>query len=95
MTPLASVITPVYQTPPVLFEEAFRSLLSQTCGFESVEWLVVIHNMDDDYAESLQRITGTGECRFFARGGRQLAICPPKPGTHARYRRLCLFFGQR
>ena len=48
MVPVASVITPVHQTPPALFEEAFQSLLSQTCGFESIEWLVVIHNMDDD-----------------------------------------------
>ena len=58
MTPLASVITPVYQTPPALFEEAYQSLLSQTCGFERIEWVVAVHHMDDDYAESLKRITG-------------------------------------
>ena len=67
MVPVASVITPVHQTPPALFEEAFQSLLSQTCGFESIEWLVVIHNMDDDYAESLKRITGPRENVVFLR----------------------------
>lgn len=67
MTPLASVITPVYQTPPALFEEAYQSLLSQTCGFERVEWVVAVHNMDDDYAESLKRITGEHENIVFLR----------------------------
>jgi long-chain acyl-CoA synthetase len=67
MTPLVSVVTPVYQTPLPLFEETFRSLLKQTCGFERIEWLVAIHNMDDAYAASLKEITGERENVVFLR----------------------------
>ena len=70
MTPLASVITPVYKTPLPLFEEAFHSLEAQTCGFEQIEWLVAIHNMDDAYAESLKKITGEHKNIVFLRVNR-------------------------
>lgn len=67
MTPLASVVTPVYRTPLSLFEEAFHSLLSQTCGFEKIEWLVAVHNMDDAYAAALREITGERDNIIFLR----------------------------
>lgn len=67
MTPLASVITPVHKTPLPLFEEAFHSLEAQTCGFEQIEWLVAIHNMDGTYAESLKKITGEHKNIVFLR----------------------------
>ena len=77
-TPLISVITPVYKTPLSLFEEAFHSLEAQTCGFEKIEWLVAIHNMDDTYAESLKKITGEHENIVFLRVNRGNAPSVPR-----------------
>ena len=77
-TPLVSVITPVYKTPLPLFEEAFRSLQSQTYGFEKIEWLVAIHNMDDVYAESLKKITGEHENIVFLRVNRGNSASVPR-----------------
>lgn len=57
INPLVSVVTPVHQTPLPLFREAFQSLLHQTWGFDRMEWLVGIHNMDDAYAAALEEIT--------------------------------------
>ena len=65
-----SVITPVYRTPLPLLEEALCSLKNGKMPFDEIEWLVGIHNMDDDYVKSLQRITG--DCkniRFLRVGG--------------------------
>ncbi|MBR1634891.1 MAG: glycosyltransferase [Lachnospiraceae bacterium] len=53
-----SVITPVCRTPLPLFEEAFWSLKNGKMPFDEIEWLVGIHNMDDDYAAGLRRMTG-------------------------------------
>ena len=58
MKPLASVITPVHNIDISLFEQAYASLTAQTVGFDNIEWLVAIHNMNDEYMDSLNRITG-------------------------------------
>jgi long-chain acyl-CoA synthetase len=55
---LASVITPVHNVDIFFFEQAFRSLAAQTAGFDNIEWLVAVHNMNDEYISSLKRITG-------------------------------------
>ena len=78
MTLLASVITPVYKTPLPLFEEAFHSLEAQTCGFEQIEWLVAIHNMDDAYAESLKKVTGEQKNIVFLRVNRGNSVSVPR-----------------
>ncbi len=58
MRPLASVITPVHNVEIPFFEQAFRSLAAQTVGFDNIEWLVAVHNMNDEYMSSLRSITG-------------------------------------
>ena len=67
MKPIATVITPVYQTPPALFEQAFLSLAEQTVGFDTIEWLVAVHNMDDAYTAGLRGIVGDRDNVTFLR----------------------------
>ena len=52
--PLISILTPVHDVPPELFERACRSVLSQDYDRERIEWLVAVHNMDDRYLERLR-----------------------------------------
>lgn len=55
----ASVITPVYKTPLPIIKEAYDSLKNGEMPFDEIEWLVGIHNMDEDYADELRCITGS------------------------------------
>ena len=51
-----SVITPAHNTNPEMFRKCFESLKEQTIGFEKIEWVVVLHNCDDEHKDALLSI---------------------------------------
>ena len=46
-----SVLTPVHSTPFPLLKRSDDSLLRQTIGFSQIQWVLVLHNCGDDYAQ--------------------------------------------
>ncbi len=53
----ATIITPFHNTDLRLFRKAFDSVLSQTIGIDSIEWIIVVHNSEPGYLESVMKIT--------------------------------------
>ena len=45
-----SVVIPVHNTNPRMFDHVVESMFSQTLGFDRVEWIVVLHNCREDCA---------------------------------------------
>ena len=54
---LVSVITPFHNTKIEFFKRGYDSLKRQTLGFKNIEWVVVVHNSDDSYADAVQKLT--------------------------------------
>ena len=54
---LATVITPFHNTDLRLFKSAFESVRSQTIGINSIEWIIVVHNSEPGYLESVKEMT--------------------------------------
>ena len=50
---MVSVLTPVHETPLPLVQRAFRSLESQSFGFDRIQWVVVLHNCTQGYKEEV------------------------------------------
>ena len=44
-----SVITPFHNVDLAMFQAARDSVLSQTIGFEKIQWIIVLHNCEDRY----------------------------------------------
>ena len=44
-----SVITPFHNVDLAMFEAARDSVISQTVGFENIQWIIVLHNCEDRY----------------------------------------------
>lgn len=44
-----SVITPFHNVDLAMFQAARDSVLSQTIGFENIQWIIVLHNCEDRY----------------------------------------------
>ncbi|MCR5734546.1 MAG: GH3 auxin-responsive promoter family protein [Lachnospiraceae bacterium] len=49
-----SVVTPAHNTDPEIFKECVASMKEQTIGFENVEWIVVLHNCDEEHESALK-----------------------------------------
>ncbi|MBR6229886.1 MAG: GH3 auxin-responsive promoter family protein [Eubacterium sp.] len=58
---IASVITPFHNTNLNFFRHAFDSVVNQTIGIENVEWLIVVHNSEDEYLQGVKDMTGQYE----------------------------------
>ena len=54
---LATIITPFHNTDLRLFKSAFESVRSQTIGIDSIEWIIVVHNSEPGYLESVKEMT--------------------------------------
>lgn len=48
-TPAFSVVTPYHNTDDELFDACARSIMDQTLGFEAIEWVLVMHNCDEEH----------------------------------------------
>ena len=57
--PLVSVLTPVHNVPLEIFERTIRSVLALEYEKERIEWLIAVHNMDDDYGNKIREMTDT------------------------------------
>ena len=44
-----SVVTPYHNVDNDMFDRCCKSMLDQTIGFENVEWIIVVHNSDEDH----------------------------------------------
>lgn len=44
-----SIITPYHNVQPDVFDVCIESMKRQTCGFENVQWVVVVHNSTEEY----------------------------------------------
>lgn len=56
-----SVITPFHNTDIEMFRACADSMVKQTIGFENVEWIIVLHNCDPTYVDSVREIVGCYE----------------------------------
>ena len=48
-----SVVTPFHNVDLNMFKKAYESMLSQTYGFSEIEWVIVVHNTEAAYLETL------------------------------------------
>ena len=53
----ATIITPFHNTDLKLFRGACESVLNQTIGIDSIEWIIVVHNSEPGYLEGVREIT--------------------------------------
>ena len=53
----ATIITPFHNTDLRMFRSAFESVRSQTIGIDSIEWIIVVHNSEPGYLESVREMT--------------------------------------
>ena len=61
-----SVITPSHNTNLALMQKAFDSLKAQTCGFEQIEWIIVVHNdPDEKFAAVEEMVKGCENVRLY------------------------------
>ncbi|MBQ3331045.1 MAG: GH3 auxin-responsive promoter family protein [Ruminococcus sp.] len=51
-----TVITPFYNVERKLFEKCCESMFRQTIGFQKIEWIVVVHNTDEEYRRSVTEL---------------------------------------
>lgn len=52
---LLSVVTPFHNVSMTLFRKCFHSLKEQTLGFENIEWVVVVHNSEQEYLDGVRK----------------------------------------
>ena len=53
---LATIITTFHNTDLRLFKSALESVRSQTIGINSIEWIVVVHNSEPGYLETVKEM---------------------------------------
>ena len=53
-----SVITPFYNVEPEIFKRCRDSMLAQTLGFGSIEWIIVIHNSEPRFRDPVFAMLG-------------------------------------
>lgn len=54
----AAVITPFHNTDMNIFNTTVTSMLKQTIGFEKIEWIVVLHNCEEEYIKAVNELLG-------------------------------------
>ncbi len=55
---LFSVVTPVHNVDMNMFENCARHMEQQTLGFENIEWVIVLHNCDEDHIRAVRERVG-------------------------------------
>ena len=55
--PLVSVITPSHNTKISLLKKGMDSLLSQTLGFDKIEWIITVHNSEESHYNETAALT--------------------------------------
>ncbi|MCR4610950.1 MAG: GH3 auxin-responsive promoter family protein [Lachnospiraceae bacterium] len=55
----ATIITPFHNTDMSLFKKTYESVMSQTIGFENIEWIIVLHNCEKEYIKAVNDILGS------------------------------------
>ena len=55
---MLSVVTPFHNTNLTFFEKCLDSLKEQTIGFESIEWVITLHNSESEYVEGVRNLCG-------------------------------------
>jgi glycosyltransferase involved in cell wall biosynthesis len=65
-----------------LLERTFESLKNQTCGFEKIEWIVVIHNCGEENALEIENMVGDYKNvkTFQLQNDKNYAACPRNYG---------------
>ena len=53
---MVSVVTPFHNVDMDMFDRCAESLRKQTIGFENIQWIVVLHNCESDYKETLSEM---------------------------------------
>lgn len=56
-----TVVTPFHNTDMDMFRACADSMLNQTIGFENVEWIIVLHNCEQCYIDSVRGMLGQYE----------------------------------
>ena len=51
----ATIITPFHNTDLKLFRGACESVLNQTIGIDSIEWIIVVHNSEPGHLARSKR----------------------------------------
>ena len=54
--PVVSVMTPVHNATEEEFTRAYKSVKTQTYDFAKIEWIVAVHDMDEEYIKKLRNI---------------------------------------
>ncbi len=55
---LVSLITPFHNVDLDIFSNGVKSVLNQTIGFEHIEWIIVVHNSDEQYLKGVCDMVG-------------------------------------
>ncbi|MBQ9042193.1 MAG: GH3 auxin-responsive promoter family protein [Eggerthellaceae bacterium] len=55
---LVSVVTPFHNAKPHLFERCVESMRAQTMGFENIQWVIALHNSEEEYVASVRGLCG-------------------------------------
>ena len=53
---LVSVVTPFHNARLDLFEKGVESLKEQTIGFENIEWIIALHNCEEEYVTAAREM---------------------------------------
>ncbi|MDO4478706.1 MAG: GH3 auxin-responsive promoter family protein [Lachnospiraceae bacterium] len=53
-----SVITPFHNTRMDLFKRTYASMREQTVGFDNIEWIIVLHNCNDESKANVRGLLG-------------------------------------
>ncbi|MCR5735028.1 MAG: glycosyltransferase, partial [Lachnospiraceae bacterium] len=51
-----SIVTPFHNTDMSMFQRCADSMKEQTLGFKNIEWIVVVHNSDDEHLNAVRDI---------------------------------------
>ena len=53
---LVSIVTPFHNARLDLFEKGVESLKKQTIGFENIEWIIALHNSEEEYVTAAREM---------------------------------------
>ena len=56
--PVVSVLTPVHNVPMELLERAARSVALQTYDDKKLQWIIAVHNMENEYTQRVKKTAG-------------------------------------
>ena len=77
--PLVSVITPSHNTKMNLLKKGMDSLLSQTLGFDKIEWIITVHNSEDsNYNETVELTRGYDNIRVLRLNSKERTPSVPR-----------------